>query len=196
VNRTIETYDRIAADYAERTWNLRVKRALISFARYLIPGGLALDLGCGPGRDIALLRQQGVKAVGADLSTGMLHEAHHRVGGPLLCADMCALPIASESFDGVWMCASLLHLPRKDVPRGLAEVRRILRAKGVLYVSVQQGTGEKWSETHGTRLFTYYQADELAALVRPAGFAIQEDWVNQDDRRKQIQWISLIALAS
>jgi SAM-dependent methyltransferase len=195
VNPTIETYDRIAAKFAERTWRIRLERALESFARYLIPSAHVLDLGCGPGRDIELLRQRGARVIGADLSLGMLREAHTRVGGALVCGDMCALPCASTSFDGVWLCAALLHLPRPDAPRALAEARRILRATRPLYVGVQQGVGERWDTAHGARLFTYYQPEEIGALVRAAGFVVQESWLDADATRTQVKWIDVIALA-
>jgi len=171
-----------------------LERALDSFARYLIPSARVLDLGCGPGRDIELLRARGARTIGADLSLGMLREARARVGGALVCGDMRALPFTSASFYGVWLCAALLHLPRADAPRALAEVRQILRATRPLYVSVQQGEGERWIETRGARLFVYYQPDELAAIVRAAGFVVQKTWINQDETRSQITWINLVAL--
>ena len=194
MNPTIQTYDDMAGEFAQKTWNIRLERALDSFARYLIPAARVLDLGCGPGRDVELLRARGVRVIGADLSLGMLREARARVGGALVCGDMCALPFTSASFGGVWLCAALLHLPREDAPRALAEARRVLRATRPLYVSVQQGAGERWAETHGARLFVYYQPDELAAIVRAGGFDVQESWVNQDETRTQIKWINVIAL--
>jgi SAM-dependent methyltransferase len=195
VNPTIRTYDTIAAEFARQTWDVRLERALDSFARYLVPCALTLDLGCGPGRDVELLRARGYRAIGADLSLGMLREARARVGGDLMCGDMYALPFASGAFGGVWLCAALLHLPRVDAPRALGEVRRILRGASPLYVTVQQGVGERWDESRGARLFTYYQPEELAALVRAAGFAVQELWSNRDESRPGINWINLIALA-
>jgi ubiquinone/menaquinone biosynthesis C-methylase UbiE len=195
VNPTIQTYDAMAAEYAHKTWNIRLERALDSFARYLIPPARVLDLGCGPGRDIELLRQRGACVIGMDLSEGMLREARTRVGGALVCSDMRTLPSASASFDGVWLCAALLHLPRSDTPRALGEARRILRATRPLYVGVQQGTGEHWDESRGARFFTYYQMDELAAIVRAAGFVVQELWITADTTRTQIKWINMVALA-
>jgi SAM-dependent methyltransferase len=195
VNPTIQTYDNMAAEFAQKTWNIRLERALDYFARYLIPWARVLDLGCGPGRDIELLRARRAHVIGADLSLGMLREARIRVGGALVCGDMRALPCASAAFDGVWLCAALLHLPRADAPHALAEVRRALRRSSPLFVGVQQGAGERWIETRGARLFVYYQPDELAAIVRAAGFVIQESWVKQDETRAQIKWINVIALA-
>lgn len=194
MNPTIQTYDAIAAEFARDTWNIRLARALDSFARYLIPAARVLDLGCGPGRDIEWLRARGYRTTGADLSLGMLREARARVGGALMCGDMRALSCAPQSFDGVWLCAALLHLPRVDAPRALAEARRVLHAMRPLYVAAQQGEGEQWSEARGARFFAYYQPDELAALIRLAGFDIQELWINRDESRPGINWINLIAV--
>ncbi|MCI0478289.1 MAG: hypothetical protein L0Y55_18775, partial [Anaerolineales bacterium] len=73
--------------------------------------------------------------------------------------------------------------------------RRVLHAARPLYVAVQQGEDERWIEARGARFFAYYQPDELAAIVRLAGFDIQESWVNRDEGRPGINWINLIALA-
>jgi SAM-dependent methyltransferase len=196
LNSTIQTYDRIAAEFAANTWTIRLERAFDSFARYLIPAAQVLDLGCGPGRDIELLRERGYRVIGADLSLGMLREARQRVGGALACCDMRDLGLAAQSFDGVWLCAALLHLPRAVAPRALAETRRVLRATRPLYVSAQQGAGERWIESSGARFFVYYQPDELAAIVRAARFVIQELWINEDETRTHIKWINLIALTT
>jgi SAM-dependent methyltransferase len=195
VNPTIETYDAIAAEFARQTWDIRLTRAWTGFARHLTPAARVLDLGCGPGRDIEWLRARGYRALGADLSLGMLRQARARVGGDLTCCDMRVLPFPAGAFEGVWLCAALLHLPRADAPRALAAARRVLRGASPLYVGVQQGVGERWDKARGARLFTYYQSDELAALVYAAKFAVQESWIDEDATRAQVKWINLIALA-
>ncbi|MEO8611933.1 MAG: class I SAM-dependent methyltransferase [Chloroflexota bacterium] len=189
---TIQTYDRIAADFAERYWDVVLERALDSFAAGLPSGSRVMDLGCGPGRDIALLRTRVLNMLGVDRSTGMLHEAGRRVGGMLACADMRYLPLYRASLDGIWMCASLLHMPRSDAPVVLAEASRVLRAGGILYVSVQEGTGESWSDSDGgKRFFTFYQVDDIKTLVEQAGFVVADNWTNVGGHSN---WISLLAV--
>ncbi len=193
VERTTRTYDRIASRFAARHWNVRLERALEAFTRHLPSGASVLDLGCGPGRDVALLRERGLRVLGLDRSMGMLREAQRRVGGALVCADMRTLPLGDASLDGVWMCAALLHLPRAEAPIALAEVHRVLRPGGVLYVSVQRGEGEAWDLSDGPRFFAYYQPDEFVARVQAAGFTLQECWIDPTERAT---WINLIAVTN
>ena len=190
---TIQTYDRSAGQFAERVWGILLERALDAFARRLGPGARVLDLGCGPGRDIALLRERGYRVIGLDRSMGMLREARRRVGGSLLCGDMHRLPLSEKSLDGIWLCAALLHLPRNEVTGALEEIRRVLRPNGVLYLSVQQGDGEGWKESEqGGRFFYYYQSEELVGLLEAAGYRIQEHWVKVEP---WATWINLVARA-
>ncbi len=191
-NPTIDAYDREAVDFAQRNWDTHLDRMLDAFARGLPPGARVLDLGCGPGRDIALLSARGFRVMGLDLSTGMLTEARRRAVSSegLVCADMRSLPVARGPLDGVWACASLLHLPRADAPAALSECKRVLRSRGRIYVGVKLGEGEAWDTKFGRRFFTYYQPDDFAELVNAAGFSIEELEVEQGDAST---WINVIA---
>jgi len=192
-HRTIETYDDTAADFAARVWDIVLTRAFDSFTSYLSPGALVLDLGCGPGRDLELLRQRGVRALGIDLSLGMLREAQRRrVDGALTQADMCHLPLAGDSLGGVWSCAALLHLPRERAPQTIGEVHRVLRPGGVVYISVRRGSGQAWRGEHGARFFSYYQPDELNELMAKGGFETLACWVGAGQPKP---WINLIGRA-
>ena len=188
---TNQTYDQIAASFADRYWNLTLDRALNSFAALVKTACPVLDIGCGPGRDVWQLRQRGLLVFGADRSAGMITEAQRRVGGALIMADMRDLPFCAGMLGGVWMCASLLHISRAEVPEVLAEARRVLRPGGVLYISVREGVGEEWSESDGgRRFFTLFQSEEIQTFVRQAKLAVKEHWVEPGGHS---MWISVLA---
>ena len=74
-----------------------------------------------------------------------------------------------DLYDGIWANFSLLHAPRRDMPRHLAALRRALKPGGHLHVALKSGTGEA-RDTLG-RFYTYYTEEELHGLLRDAGFA-------------------------
>ncbi len=94
------------------------------------PPGRALDLGCGTGRNLPLY-PAGVRAVGLDPCHESLLAARRRAPGvPLVRARAEALPFRDGAFDTV--VSGLVFCSVADVPRGLAEVSRVLKAGGVL----------------------------------------------------------------
>ena len=188
VESTIQTYDAYASTYAEINASHKSVAYLYDiFVEYGAAGRL-LDVGCGHGRDSGHFARRGFQATGVDRSQGLLRIARQNALGARFCqGDMRRLPFGPAGFDALWVCASLLHLPKADAPRALAEFRRVLAPGGVLYIGVKHGEGESVvaSETFGQaeRFFAYYRAPELAALARAAGFrvlehAVRNGWVN------------------
>ncbi len=103
-------------------------------------GGIALDVGCGPGTVTAsLARAVGPDglALGLDISEAMLGRAVRVEGGAqigFLRADAQRLPLRDETVDAVVSIAVLQLVP--DPAAALAEMARVLRAGGRLAVMV------------------------------------------------------------
>jgi len=192
---TSATYDQIAADYATRWASGEVLAPVRArFAALLAPGARVLDVGCGPGHDTARLRELGLRVYGLDRSRGMLAQARGR-DVPLALGDMCALPVRSSALDGLWVCASFLHIPRRSGPVVLREFHRALRHGGILYIGVKQGDGERWVEfgPGQHRFFTFYSADEFDGLLAESGFRVLEGWIAEDSRGRPEGWINRLA---
>jgi SAM-dependent methyltransferase len=176
VGITRATYDEVAPQYHRRNGGVfpGLDEELDDFCRPLPEGAQVVDLGCGPGRDLGLLQQRGLRAYGVDLSMGML-----RTSGltGVVRGDLRALPIRTGCLDGIWCQAALLHVPLAEVPGTLAEFIRVLRPGGVLHLSVAEGDGESW-ESHQydkwPRWFTLYRPQPLRRLLVQAGFSIQK----------------------
>jgi SAM-dependent methyltransferase len=178
VERTRAAYDRLAPAYVARNTGPPppgVAAFTDRFAASLPAGATVLDLGCGPAHQTAWLRERGLRAVGADLSAGMLAEARRFTGAPLIQLDMRVLPFGPASFAAVWCIASLLHLPKVEAPGVLAEMRRVLAPAGLLALAVQEGDGERWDAGYvdnAERFFARYSTPEMAALLARAGFVV------------------------
>ena len=191
--QTAQTYDKIAADYANRWCDFSLDEQLDAFTNYVKPGGLILDLGCGPGRDMHDFKKRGYPVIGLDRSAGMLKEAAKRNVGPLVQADMCRPPFARHSFKGVWASASMLHLPRSDFSLVLREIYHLLN-HGHVFLAVKEGTAEKWCDDgeHGRRFFAYYHPAEVELALERANFHVLWFKVNADSRSRNYDWINAI----
>jgi SAM-dependent methyltransferase len=132
------TYDAMAADYLAAEGNPYNDLYEQPNLRALLPpvaGRRVLDAGCGAGRTAVWLVDQGAEVVGVDLSPELLQIARERVpGASFAVADLARrLPFEDGSFDVV-VASLVMHYLRDWVPT-LRELRRVLRADGVVVLS-------------------------------------------------------------
>ncbi len=202
--KTIQSYDRTAASFALKNYAIELTEQKERFMRLLPEQEKPplLDLGCGPGRDTLYFKESGFPTVGVDLSAGMLAEAKQRIPqGQFVQADMRRLPFVSGAFGGVWACASLLHLPKRDGARALAEMGRVLTKQGALFLGVKRGLDEAWRDNPHEDLhffFAYYLPNEIWNLVFEAGFEIKGiseniSQTNTEPDGSPVRWINLYA---
>ena len=193
IHDTQRTYASIATDYAA-AWVDRgsLDKHMARFVELVQPAGRVLDVGCGPGFDTAVFQQHNFLPIGLDYSMQMMltGRQQYQITAPLVQTDMRHLPIAAQSVDGIWACASLLHLQRKDLLPTLQGFQQVLKQDGLLYLSVKLGEGSKWS-THSyghraSRYFTFWQPETLDALLQTAVFDIVDGWI---DFAKGVQWL-------
>jgi SAM-dependent methyltransferase len=183
MSQTRQSYDAVAAQYAERiAGELEHKpfdRELLSrFASQARPGPV-WDVGCGPGHVTAFLAARGVEAVGVDLSPAMIAQAralHPEL--PFQEGDMYALSAEPSSLAGIVAFYSLIHVPRQDVPGVLRGFAHALRPGGRLLLGWHLGTDTlHLEELWGTavRLDTYFfTAEGMAAGCEAAGLHVME----------------------
>jgi len=174
VAETIAFYDAVARDYALKWSNPDVMSEQVGCFLSHLEGQRILDIGCGPGRDALVFTNRGRRVVGIDLSKNFLAIAQRAAPSAVFAkVDMRSLAFSSGSFDGVWACASLLHLPKGEALQALQESRRVLEPHGFLFASVKEGEGEGWEEREEGKVFySYYQEEEIRKWIEEAGFSI------------------------
>jgi malonyl-CoA O-methyltransferase len=126
--------------------------AMLSLLPPELAGVACLDLACGSGRYLQLLRERGAcRPVGLDLSEEMLAQARrYQVGLALVRAPFLALPFAGGTFDLITCGLAVGHEPA--LAHVLAEAARVLRPGGqLLYSDVHPlGTLSGWRRTFTT----------------------------------------------
>ena len=135
-----------------------------------LQGSLVLDLGCGPGRDALLFREQGLHPICVDISPAMVHACKSK-GLDSCVMDLENLGFADGFFNGVWAYTSLHHIPKTNVPSALAGIARVVKNKGPLFVGVKEGYFEGFVPSSNLlvpdecRFIAHYSEDELASLL-------------------------------
>lgn len=191
--RTLAHYEANAADFWEGTRDHDVSQnyAALLDAIEGPPPFTILDLGCGPGRDLAYFRSLGHEAVGLEGCHAFCEMARVHAGCEVLEQDFLALRLPAARFDGVFANASLFHVPSRELPRVLTELRASLKARGVLFSSNPRGDNQEgW---HGDRYGCYWDLERWRVVVGVAGFAEVTHYYRPAGKpREQQPWLATV----
>ncbi|WP_326689858.1 MULTISPECIES: methyltransferase domain-containing protein [unclassified Streptomyces] len=176
---TADAYDAVAVRYAELARNeldaLPLDRAVLAafaeLARSTDAGPVA-ELGCGPGRVTAHLRDLGLDVFGVDLSPVMIELARETYPDLRFeVGSMDAMDLADGKLNGIVSWYSVIHTPPQDMPSYFAEFRRILAPGGHLLLGFFESEGEAVTPfDHKVATAYRWPIDDLAGLAGEAGF--------------------------
>jgi SAM-dependent methyltransferase len=169
-SRTLAYYEANAASFWEGTKDHDVSqnyRALLDNLEGEGPFAV-LDVGCGPGRDLAYFKSLGHEAVGLEGCAAFAARAREQTGCDVFEQDFLALSLPDARFDGVFANASLFHVPSDGLPGVLRQLRAALKPRGVLFSSNPRGDNrETWN---GDRFGCYWDLPRWREVVTAAGF--------------------------
>jgi SAM-dependent methyltransferase len=168
--RTLEHYDRSAAGFWQGTRDHDVSQNIDALLQNLEgePPFTILDLGCGPGRDLAVFARLGHVAIGLEGAGRFAEMARSHSGCEVWQQDFLRLDLPDNRFDGVFANAALFHVPSQELPRVLRELRAALKPRGVLFSSNPRGHDEEgWS---GGRYGAYHDLATWRRYLSAAGF--------------------------
>jgi SAM-dependent methyltransferase len=190
---TLEHYERSAASFWEGTRNYDVSQNVAALLRHISspPPPSILDLGCGPGRDLATFRALGCEALGLDGAESFVRMARQHSGCEVWHQDLLALTLPPARFDGVFANAVLFHVPSQTLPRVLQELHRTLKPGGVLFSSNPHGPDiERWQ---GQRFGSYLSLPTWRSHLESAGFSELEHYYRQEGApRAEQPWLASV----
>ena len=137
-NKTLEYYNQTAQTFVQGTIDADLSKLHRRFLKLLPIEAHILDLGCGSGRDSKAFLEAGYQVTALDGSAACCKLAEAYIGQPVLCQTFDQLDF-DQVFDGVWACASLLHLPYVELPGVFEKIARALRPGGYFYASFKYG---------------------------------------------------------
>ena len=173
--QTLEYYERNAESYFEATRDADLSSLYERFTRRLPPGARILDAGSGSGRDTLAFLRRGYSVSAFDSSPALCELSTRLTGVRTRILRFQELE-DEEEYDGIWTCASLLHVPEAELPDAIACLVRALKPGGVLYMSFKHGAGERLTEDG--RFFTDMTDDRLRWVLQSlSGVRLDELWM-------------------
>jgi len=174
-------YDRVSQRYLE--WSRGIEDdprndmvALI--AERLLDGARVLELGCGAGMPSTLQLARRFRVTGVDISHAQLEMAKRNVpDAEFIEADVTALHMPDESFDGVVALYAISHVPREEHADLFARIHHWLVPGGLFLTTLGAIDSPDWTgEWLGEPMFfSSYDAETNRYLLRAAGFDLLTD---------------------
>lgn len=191
-SETIKYYDENAKDFVEQTIGADLSALYKRFLSDLPCPARILDAGSGSGRDTLAFKKVGHEVVAIDASQEMVKATRSIAGEPVVHAEFLEY-ISEDLFDGVWACASLLHIPRHLLAQTLIHLAALLKNGGRMFVSFKIGNNE---EVRNGRFFNNLDADQLRKILLDVPALEMEAWWITSDARpnRDEQWLNAILL--
>ncbi len=191
IDKTLKYYNENAQSFASGTVSVKFTEVQDKFLEKLNPDAYILDFGCGAGRDTKYFLSRGYQVDAVDGSEQLCRIASEYTG--IKVRQMLFQELdEKEKYDGIWACASILHLPKKQLREVLENMYAALKSEGWIYASFKYGEFE--GERNG-RYFTDFTTDTFKDFIHDMhGLKIEEQWITGDVRpgRGEEKWLNLL----
>lgn len=187
----VNFYDANAVAYAA---DGSVNSRLLPFLSKVRTGGSILELGTGSGKDAKVMIERGFVVDATDGSTELAAIASSYLGQTVRTMRFEELA-AKEAYDGVYAAASLLHVPRTNLPLVLRKIHAAIRSNGVVWASFKAGSNEGVDSLG--RYYNYLDTAELTALWEAAGPWAKmelEEWLGSGFDDQPTNWAAITAV--
>ena len=188
---TLSYYNKKAKEFVSGTVDVTFTEIQDAFLDYIPVGGKILDFGCGSGRDTNYFLGKGYDVDAIDGSVELCKIASDYTGiavKQMLFEELDAV----EEYDGIWACASILHVTKEQLPDIIRKIATATKQNGTVYLSFKYGDFEG---VKNGRYFTYLTEESFEDIVHNIPtLMIDKIWITTDVRagRGDGQWLNLI----
>ncbi len=191
MNDSINYYEKNAKSFVDGTQGVDFSDTQNRFLRLLPVHSRILDFGCGSGRDTKAFLQRGYEVDATDGSEEMCELASNYTGITIKKQFFDELSEINR-YDGIWACASILHLPMNELYAVLEKRMKAIKNKGYIYVSFKYGEFEGY---RNDRFFTDFTEKSFDDFIRPlSNLVMIDEWITLDVRagRSNEKWLNVI----
>ena len=186
-----EYYEINAKRYAEETFSADMSEQYQRFLPLLKERATILDVGSGSGRDACYFQKQGYQVTALEPSKNLCREIRKVFSGEIVCSDIQSYR-PDKKYDGIWACASFLHLQEKEVLRFFEKIDLYLNDNGIVYLSGKNGipTGEAGDGRYFLE-FTEGLVEQILAVNER--MKMEELWYTEDvSGREGFRWMNVV----
>lgn len=188
---TLSYYDKHTKEFIKLTRDVDFKTIQDKFLSYLKDHASILDFGCGSGRDTRYFLDHGYNVTAIDGSKEICIEATKYTG--ISVKQMLFDELDEENiYDGIWACASILHLPKKNLENVFDKMSKALKKEGIIYTSFKYGDFEGKRKD---RYFTDFTQETFTNFIfKIPQLKMKEIWITGDVRegRGDERWLNII----
>ena len=191
MQNTIDYYEQNAKSFIEGTLNVDFTEIQDAFLGLLPEKAMILDFGCGSGRDLKCFLERGYSVDAMDGSLELCKAASNYTGIEVKHMYFHELD-EYEKYDGIWACASILHVKKEELPEIIRKMSLAAKANGIIYLSFKYGDFE--GERNG-RYFTDMTEEPMEELLADfPEFTVEKQWITGDVRvgRGDERWLNMI----
>lgn len=187
---TLAYYQTNAEQFFSETQDVDMSPLHQRFLDVLPAGAHILDAGCGSGRDSKAFAAQGYRVAAFDACEALATLAREHTGLPVSHRSFAEVNEVA-SYDGIWACASLLHLPESELPDTLQRLWHALKPGGLVYVSFKHGEDAR---QHGGRHFTDATESRLNQWLQGiSDIESSATWITEDQRPdRNERWLNAL----
>ena len=189
-DETLTYYNSKAQSFVSDTIGVAFTDIQDTFLSYLIPQSQILDFGCGSGRDTKYFLSKGYQVDAIDGSEELCKIASEYTGIPvkqMLFEELDKV----EAYDGIWACASILHVEKQLLPEIIRKMANATKKGGIIYTFLKYGDFEG---VRDGRFFTYLTEESFDEILKEIPeLMIEKLWISGDVRpgRSEERWLNL-----
>ncbi|MFR2820830.1 MAG: class I SAM-dependent methyltransferase [Clostridium sp.] len=192
INNTLDFYNNNSKSYIKSTLSIDMSHLYNDFLKHIPKESNILDLGCGSGRDSLEFIKRGYNITAVDGSKELSIAASKIIGQEVIFNKFEDLQL-TEKFHGIWACASLLHINKRDLINVIKNISSNLEDNGVFYMSFKYGKGE-YIDEKGRYFNCYTEKTFKEMILAVPKLEIIKIYKSEDTigGRNNLQWLNVL----